>query len=332
MKKIYILSFALLISMGLKAQLTLTKTNNAPIAGYSFSEKYYDSVTALPKTTGLNKSWNFIGMNLTSGSGSQSFSTAAASPSASSFPSANLSIASGTNSYSFYNSQTSSLDYLGDVDMNSGDKFSYSNTLVWMKWPFTYGNSNFDTFSGSNTSTSQPYSISGNMNISGSGTGTVTLPGGVTFTNCLQIVRTYTYNAVFPTYNYVQRVTAYEYWDGSYKNPILEVQYTSTVFGTLTAVGCSIRTNAAADVGIEENKLDEQKLIVFPNPVKDKLTIILPDNAIADEIELYDVSGKLILREANVNSLNTSMINQGVFLLVVKHMNMRRRKQVIIGE
>ena len=65
-------------------------------------------------------------------------------------------------------------------------------------------------------------------------------------------------------------------------------------------------------VGIED--VDESSLAIFPNPVKDVLTINY-DKAIS-QIDVYDVNGKLVKTFTTVgNSINVSDLSSGVYML-----------------
>lgn len=332
MKKIYTLFIVAIFSQSFKAQLTLTKAANAPIIGYVESTTSYDSTTAVPKTTGANKSWNFTSLFSIPGVGSQTYITASSTPSAALFPSGNL-VGDNSNGYhEYYNSQTSKLEDLGGVDLNNNAKTVFSNPVTWMTWPFTYGSFNTDAFVASATYSSNPIiNFSGNMSITGTGTGTVTLPSGAKFTNCLQIIRSYTYvtsGALTAT------ITSqdYEYWTSSYRSPIISISYQTVKEATLTSKSFNVSANAFADVGIEENQLDNPALKIFPNPAKEKINVSLPENAIAQEIELYDATGKLVLSDHHSNSLNTSTLCKGIYTVKVKHKHMQLQKQVIITE
>lgn len=332
MKRIYLLFLSFIIVFCGQAQLTLTKAANCPVAGTIENLSYFDSTTVVPKATGLNKSWNFMSLVTSSVSNdTYSYVTSASTPSASLFPSANLATYDGAGSYNYYNSQSTYLDLVGDVDVTSGSKSTLSNTSRWMVWPFTYGTTNTDNFAGTAQISTLSINSSGNMNISGTGTGTVTLPGGMKYTNCLQITRTYTYVVGAP-FSFTQTATVYEYWSGSFKSPIISVTYSKLDDGSSVGSDFQVTVNASANVGIEEQELDRNSFAVFPNPVKEKLTIVLKDNALAQEIQLFDVVGNLVLSEKNSNTLFTSSLNKGVYIVKVKTANFYSQKQIIVCE
>ncbi len=332
MKKLYIFIFASVIGFNAKAQLTLTKANNCPVPGTIEIDTYFDSTTTVPKTTGTNKSWNFTSLvTTTASSGTYSYVTASSTPSASSFPSATLATNDGNGSYNYYNSQSAYLDMVGTADVTNNSKETLSNPIRWMVWPFTFGTTNNDNFVGTAQFGTLTVNESGNMNISGTGTGTVTLPGGMKYTNCLQITRTFTYVIGVP-FSWTITNTSYEYWSGAFKTPIIALTYISLDDGSSVSPDFQVTVNATANVGIEEQQMDAENFVVFPNPAKEKLSLIFKDNSVAEEIELYDVAGKLILSEKNRNTLDVSELHKGIYVVKIKSKNRNVQKQVIITE
>lgn len=330
MKKIYLLFFAALIALNVNAQLTLTQVANAPTAGTYEMDSPFDSIVAIPKTTGTNKIWNFTSL-VTSTNSASSFTyvNANTTPSASAFPGSTLATSDGSTSHDYYTSTSTNLDWTGNADV--GDVTHFTNPITWMKWPFTYGTTNNDSFSGTETYSTTTLNLSGNMNISGTGTGTVTMPAGYSYVNCLQITRTYTYIVGAPL-SVTVTGRAYEYWSGLFRFPLITVDYSTVDDGSSISKDYNVTVNSQANVGIKEQEGASNLFVVFPNPVKEKLNIVLKDNAIAQEIQLFDANGKLVLSEMNTNTLNTSNLSKGVYVVKVKDQNSFSQKQIIISD
>lgn len=59
---------------------------------------------------------------------------------------------------------------------------------------------------------------------------------------------------------------------------------------------------------------------VFPNPVKEILTIQNPSNLILDNIVIRDVLGKTVIEQKGNNSqINVSALNQGLYILQIQY-------------
>jgi hypothetical protein len=73
---------------------------------------------------------------------------------------------------------------------------------------------------------------------------------------------------------------------------------------TIVATGCS-KTSSSSSVVIsckEETEIINQSPEIFPNPSSDYFTINLPESSLHSDLYVYDVSGKLVESDLNVNS------------------------------
>jgi hypothetical protein len=84
------------------------------------------------------------------------------------------------------------------------------------------------------------------------------------------------------------------------------ITYSLTQNGCTGTASSSIVVNACADVN-EENK---SKLIIYPNPVSNMLTIKGEDIMLFKEIELFDASGRSVQKwKANGTEMNLDLSN-----------------------
>lgn len=71
-------------------------------------------------------------------------------------------------------------------------------------------------------------------------------------------------------------------------------------------------------VDVEENEYDLSDLKFFPNPVKDKLSLQLPDNTQCDEVEIYSIDGRLLRTQDNdFDNIDLSSLTQGVYIVKI---------------
>ena len=78
---------------------------------------------------------------------------------------------------------------------------------------------------------------------------------------------------------------------------------------------------------------DNKKIKVFPNPISDNLYINLENNSEIEYFQIYDLSGKLIYKR-NINkekliSLETNILNNGIYILKLSSPNYSRTKKII---
>ena len=85
-------------------------------------------------------------------------------------------------------------------------------------------------------------------------------------------------------------------------------------------------------VGIKEATLEQLDVTVYPNPAKDKVTILVPSEEKIKELILMDVRGKLILRNVFERTLDLSQLSPGVyFLKLISQQNQQVTKKIIIS-
>jgi hypothetical protein len=88
-----------------------------------------------------------------------------------------------------------------------------------------------------------------------------------------------------------------------------------------------------AELAIDEITLSKS-IKIIPNPIIDNFSILISNNLVIDELIVYDVMGKIILRQ-NVNSSNNISINKqrldtGVyFFKFIKDKNSTVKKVIV---
>ena len=76
-------------------------------------------------------------------------------------------------------------------------------------------------------------------------------------------------------------------------------------------------------VGLENPLKEEEKTIIYPNPVKDYINI--ESKEIISKIEVLDIEGRLLISKENINNINyttnLNSLSKGVYLLKVIYKN-----------
>jgi len=103
-------------------------------------------------------------------------------------------------------------------------------------------------------------------------------------------------------------------------------RYISNPMGTIeisdNAQGCNNQMEVEIECGIvqvEEAKASE--VSIYPNPAKEFVKIVLPDNYEANSIILYDRLGRVVKHSAYCQTLNVSDIPKGFYIIEVKSKN-----------
>jgi hypothetical protein len=284
----------------LNAQYTIT-SSSAPVAGdvHSTTDTYSTGLN-IP-ATGVNKLWDYSNLSLdTSGTYSATYTPVSSVPNASLFSTATIAADNGQGNYEMYSVTSNSIGYVGSAAATASDCSVFSNSILFMTYPFAYGNSFFDNFAVSNSQ----YSMTGTLSTIADGTGTLALPG-YTFTNVLKTSMSYTQNVLFGTTNIIVKAVNHNFYSSASKFELFSVTTQTTATGTSTVPYMYGQLNQQFVTGLKEyatNNLFE----IFPNPVTGK-TLSIRFNAWHNEglVSATDVSGRILLSE-KLNTINTA--------------------------
>jgi hypothetical protein len=97
------------------------------------------------------------------------------------------------------------------------------------------------------------------------------------------------------------------------------------------AQGCNTQMEVEIECGIvqvEEAKASD--VLIYPNPAKAFVKIVLPDNYEATDIILYDRIGRIVKQSAYFQTLNVSDLPKGFYIIEVKSINRIFRSVVSI--
>ena len=84
---------------------------------------------------------------------------------------------------------------------------------------------------------------------------------------------------------------------------------------------------------VPERPLSQKETVqVFPNPTNNKVWIVLPEDALVDEIRVYNVFGQVVKRVQGTNEVSVSDMSEGVYLLrIVDERGTNHTKRVTIA-
>lgn len=290
MKK-YLTISVIILAFSLKAQFSLTKAINEPVLGDVNTKQIYDSAGVVPKAIGVNQIWDFSGFIINPKIEVSNYISASAAGGDS--YSGTTIVESFDQTYFFMKATSSTYEIVGIQNPNFKLNFS-SNTASEFIWPVSIGYSNNDSFSGTANANNLNGTVSGNISTSAQGSGTLIIPGGITFSNVLQVKMRLTASASFAfglaTANL--KVVEYTYYDSLYKFPLVTVSYFDAT-GAYTAHSAAIKINSSI-VGINDYSFDSM-FNVFPNPAKNSFNIKLnnPNNS-SCKVEIINSFGKTI--------------------------------------
>jgi hypothetical protein len=318
---------ALLFLFAIKANsqsVVLTQSANEAIIGDTSTVHVLDTTnfaSGMPiGTTGTNVIWNFTNLITTTAVVTSAYVSTTAVSGASAYPGSNYVQKQGT-LYTYFKSVTSpttQTEFLGIGSSSLSMNFS-SNSAIGVVYPMGLGNSVADNFSGS-FSFSISGTVNGNVTTTADGSGTLNLMDGISLTNVLRVksVQNMTLTSgPFPVGTIKQ--TTYNFYHATEKFAILTLNYTSIA---LTGQSPTVTAGATGNknvfvVGVKENSLADAQLSVYPNPVKDLLTVNTASAFNAKKIMIYTQLGQCIYSTSYESTIDVKNLAKGIYFVEI---------------
>ncbi len=318
MKKILFLSLSLISFCYLNAQ-TLTQANHAP----AYLNKNYTTIqcdTVASGASGLGSVWNYT-LAMHSSITSTYVTAFAANPS---YPTADVSVSSGTNNTAYYKASSTGLNYYGgNISVNGIPiNLNYATPAKFAQYPFNAISTLTSAVGGSLSALGNNGTFTGNCQVTADATGTLNLVGR-SFNDIIRLSTTQILNGTIPLVGSVSILQLnYDYYSPSAsKAPIFSIStstLTSTLFPTSTQTFVTVLKDYVT-VGVKENSKESIELSVFPNPSNSFINFNTASLE-ASKIIAFDVTGKIVLTEIFENGkvkLDVSNFIGGIYLYTV---------------
>lgn len=344
MKTILLTSTLLLTTLGLAAQTTLTYDNNSLLSGDSFSFKEIQSPDQ--GNSGSNQTWDFSMIQF---NGKSPISTLSDAP-VPLFPGVgnyNLSLNESGYDY-FMNSTVNKLEEMGYENSEKKLTLIYSDPVVKMKYPFSYGDQFTDHFIGVATyNESSTIDFFGDCQVTADACGTLIMPDKI-IENTLRVKSVKTGLQINMCGTTDVNIVKYAWYAPGYRYPVLSI---STVENKYSSGSTEIiktaftnteqSTEKSAFVGSlnpgKQIDVADVRVVLSPNPFGEKLTFnyILP-GPLQVSVELYDMTGKqsgwLIRNQLQIQGYHTGELDAATYGLTpgIYFMRFTFDKQIII--
>jgi len=303
MSKIILIIF-LLSSLDAFSQVTLTGSNN-PAAGNVEMISDCDTNGISHGNAGPNQTWNYTA--LTRRDSSQlNWVNSASTPFSAQFSSSN--IASTNDNTNYYYFTTSAVNLITNGTAGPGAVIPYSNSELFMQYPFTYNSSFSDNFAANYLLGGIPTIRTGTISVTGDAWGTINLPLG-SFSNALRVkyvISTKDSSNPGTPIVITTNLTSYVWFAPGKKFPVFEIVYTTITFNDgLSGTQKSINyTTNNVPIGIQpishEIPAGFNLFQNYPNPFNPTTKIrfeIPPLEGVRGrivEIKIYDILGSEI--------------------------------------
>ena len=308
MKTILIASVLIILSVGLQAQTTLTYANNALIIGDSFN--FQEIQFPDPGSAGPNQIWDFSKIQFTGKSPVGTLQTPAI-PKMDGVADYNLSLLENGYDY-FMNSTETGLEELGYENTDLKIILKYSDPVLKIQYPFSYGAQFTDHFIGvANAAEVNKIDFFGDNTVSADGYGTLILPDRV-IENSLRVKSVKTGLQVNMCGTADVNIVKYNWYAAGYRYPLLSltttenrpsigaIQIIKTAYSNTQQPNKSITISgnkavAGATVPASKNLKSDVAVTISPNPFTDKLNFsYFLNEPLKVSIELYSMGGKNI--------------------------------------
>ncbi len=307
------------------AQPSLTGANTNPTVGEIFSTKT-TTIGVTPGSAGANQTWNLTGLGAGTSVTVNAVSVAS-TPSAASFPGANIAFYDGS-SYSYANNTSASSINHGNTA--GGVLFSYSNPETILSFPVNYNNVSTDSWQCIFTNASITFTRVGTTTVTADGYGTVTTPAN-TYSNTMRLHFVQTYTDVSTSFTITYTNNEYIWYTPGIHYAVAAT-YTVTNSFTSPFTGGTYLNSVVT--GINSFAPLAYNISLFPNPASDNINIAFTSEESGKaELKIFDVNGKqlqgvsevAILPGDNRLKVNTNELAPGVYFMSI-YMNNQLQK------
>ncbi len=333
MKKIYF--FLSLISIASISKSQTLNTDHFPAPGDVYEYFNTDTLGILAGPAGTAQVWNFEDLNVDTVLQIDSY----VAPITTTPPVTGHTTAVGdlSQGYSFFKNTTAKYEMLGFSDSANVTVVAYSDAMTMLTFPFAFGNTSTDNFAFTTTFQGNNVTASGSITTTADGSGNLLLPQGA-FNNVLRIKYNIVTNLTVLIFNVTQTQTIYEWYDGTYKFPLLHIDNTNTTdpFGGAPTDVKSVWVKATGPAGISSISTATD-FSLAPNPAQDQVNVKINSNgAFQTKIVITNAVGQLVYEnnnvDANLSNLNisTSDLEKGVYFVSVIQNNQTFTKKLVV--
>jgi len=305
MKKFYLLVSLALCSAMLIAQPTVQYPQNAPEIGDEMEIHFVSANGLSPEPTGHDQSWDYSELNVLYG-GTLNVINPSEAPSGASFPSASAAISMGDTIYTYVLANSEGYFYLG-TESTTGTYPSvlvYSDSRTFLKFPFTFDDTYFDTYKGVATTSIASVRVSAISEMVSDAYGTLILPNG-TYHN---VLRTATIDAeidsVFIGGKFVKAFTSnrvqFSWFAPDSKGPLMSMEILDMNGSTDT-----IAYYSSTPAGIDDPQDQITQLSIFPNPAEEHIRIAFETSPNEEStVSIVNQVGQIVIQTKIFSNIN----------------------------
>ncbi len=212
------------------------------------------------------------------------------------FPYSNTQLTEFDNTF-YYNITKDKMEETGMASKDKSVIIKYDQPFLKMKFPFTTGDAFAGNITGTYSANGIKATINGTYSVEADAWGKLILPGNVVATNTLRVKSVKDYDREFSSSTQHIEIITYRWYNENNRYPLLVLTSIKATTGSNSTYSYQAAYNnrLKSALSVENTKLDENALMLYPNPVVDKLTVKYHVETTGPvSIELFDNSGKKI--------------------------------------
>ncbi|MEE4258064.1 MAG: T9SS type A sorting domain-containing protein [Bacteroidales bacterium] len=275
MKKFYLSVCLVLCSIVLFAQPTLDYPQNAPEIGDIMEIQFVSPEGLSSGAAGPDATWDFSSLTNVWDPGQITVISPASAPSGNDFPDANIVLNMNDTIYTYAKTDETGFYYLGSQITTAQIPvlFIYSNIRTYLQFPFTYGDSFTDDYTGVSTAMMTEIRLTATSSVAADAYGTLILPTG-TYSD---VLRTLTIDneidSIFVNDIFVSTIvtnrTQYHWFAPNSKGPLFSMEISDC-----TGVCDTTCYYTMLEAGFQESPKETlTELSTYPNPADDHITV-----------------------------------------------------------
>jgi hypothetical protein len=302
---------------------TITQAFNEPSIGdvdknYRLDTSAY--TTGLPSTvTGSNVVWDFTKVTGAFPVIFDSIVAPSAATGGTAHPSATYAQKrSGINAFFKSSSSPSQTEWLGAYSPSLS--ITFTNSAIIATYPISYGYTSTDPVTGVFKYNTTNGVCNGVITVMADGVGTLNLPGNVSFQN---VIRLKSIEQLTMTVNFLSvgsiNQSIYSYYVPGKKYPLITQQYQKyqLLAGTPTITAMAYGNFDYFTVAGISNYEPRFEPGVYPNPFNNKL-YLRNESTGTMEFMIYNLNGQQMIVADEIENLNTSNLQPGIYILEIK--------------
>ena len=305
MKKLYVFASCIFFTAMLTAQPTLQYPQNVPEIGDVMDIQCVSTNGLTTGTAGPDVSWDYSGLITISG-GQIIVVDPSQTPSGNEFPSATFATSMGDTIFTYAQTNADGYFYLGSESTTGtfSSLLVYSDSRTFVKFPFTYDDTYFDTYKGIVTTSAATVHVTAASEMFADSYGTLILPNG-TYTNVLRIITIDAeIDSLFMEGNFIMEFsvvrTQFTWFAPDSKGPLLSIEILDNAgLGSIDTV--AFYSSAESGI-IDGHPGPVSHLSVFPNPAEDH--VVIEFNALQHtgiSISIVNQVGQMMISKKTAN-------------------------------